>query len=690
MGRPGWIAAGGWLACLALTVGFVALALLEDGSDTPTQAAFAVLIAVLGMAQPTVGALIAVRRPGNAVGWLLLAGALAFAAVYVGDRYARFGGATLPGAAAVALAVGGCVLVGTALAVATVLVFPSGRLLSPRWRAVGWATGAMIVAGVVAHGLAPGPLAGHPGLTNPAGVTGIDRVREVAGVAFGVLQIGVAGGALASTVVRYRRAGPTERTQLKWFGYAVGLLLVSVLAGEAVIALCPGTTVIVDIAGGVLLATLLPGAIGVAVLRHGLFDIDRLIRRTVVYGLLWAAITAIYAGAAAALGLAAAGAELPIGAAIVLTIAATLLFDPARRRLERVADRLVFGDRPDRYRFLADFAAQLQATFALSEIAVRLAGAIRDGLDVGWVRVALSDGTSATAGTPPPDAAPDTVLPLVHAGSAVGRIETCGLTDTDRELLDTLGGHAALAVHNAGLAAELARRLDQIRTQASDLAASRARIVHAQDAERRRIERNIHDGAQQQLVALIAGAAPRPLRARPRPGRGRRHPGPPSGRDPADPGRPARARRGNPPRPALGRGTARRRHRPRRTDADPGHRRGHRRRPLGPPRRGHRGGGLLRGVRGARERAQARRGRVRAGPARPRRWRPADRGARHRRRVRGPSGHRHRARAARRPTGRSRWRTRRRVPAGSRHHRAGRAARRTPETQPCLSRCRCG
>lgn len=504
MHRPGWVAAAGWLACLALTVGFVALAVSEDGPDTGTQTGFGVLIGLLGMAQPTVGALIAVRRPGNAVGWLLLGGALAFAVVYAGDRYARFGTGSLPGAAAAALAAGAGVLVGTALALVTVLVFPTGRLLSPRWRAVVCAAGAMVAAGVVAHGLAPGPLPEHPRLTNPAGVAGIDGVREAAGAALGALQIGVAGAALASVVVRYRRAGPTERIQLRWIGYAVGLLIAYVLAGDAVTALYPATAVGIDITGGLLFATLLPAAVGIAVLRHGLFDIDRLIRRTVVYGLLWAAITAAYAGAAAALGLAAAGAELPVGAAILLTIAATLVFDPARRRLQRVADRLVFGDRPDRYRLLAEFGAQLQATFDLAELAPRLAATIRDGLDVGWARVTLPDGASATAGTPRPGTVPGTVVALVHAGSTVGRIETGPVGDTDRELLDTLGGHAALALHNAGLAAELARRLDQIRTQADELAASRARIVHAQDAERRRIERNIHDGAQQQLVALLA------------------------------------------------------------------------------------------------------------------------------------------------------------------------------------------
>ena len=244
-----------------------------------------------------------------------------------------------------------------------------------------------------------------------------------------------------------------------------------------------------------------------------------LIRKSLVYGILWLLIVMAYVLAAATFGVAVGG-QVPVALAILLTVVATLAFQPARRRLEKLANRWVFGERTSRYELLAWFGAELERTLSLDELLPRLAETVQRGLDASWTRISLATSPrensvpapQATAGTAP-EAAAEPVLTsrllVADADAPVGVIE-CGprldggYTDQDRSLLETLARQAALAVRNAGLASELSARLDEIRIQAGELAASRARIVHAQEAERRRIERNIHDGVQQELVALIA------------------------------------------------------------------------------------------------------------------------------------------------------------------------------------------
>ena len=188
-----------------------------------------------------------------------------------------------------------------------------------------------------------------------------------------------------------------------------------------------------------------------------------------------------------------------------LTIGVAVAFQPVRRRLETWADRWVFGRRVDHYEVLRSLGATLERSIGLTELMPRLAGAVREGLGARWVRVSLpGEGATwpaenqETAGTPDGDAA--LTQDLRRGEELIGRIE-CGPKDggytaEDRQLLATLSGQAATAIANVGLTAQLSERL-------GELARSRNRILSAQDAERRRIERDLHDGAQQQVVALI-------------------------------------------------------------------------------------------------------------------------------------------------------------------------------------------
>lgn len=224
-----------------------------------------------------------------------------------------------------------------------------------------------------------------------------------------------------------------------------------------------------------------------------------------VYGALWALIAAAYVVVAAAFGIA-VGQRVPLALAVVLAIALALLFQPARRRLEMLADRMVFGPRASGYELITQLGVRLQTAAPAQDVSGSVATAVRSGLGARWVRVTLSGvhaAPIAVAGdVPAGEAQVELFAPLVHDGTTIGVIE-CGpkmdggYQPLDQELLTTLGRQAALAIRNSQLSTELSERLDE-------LAASRARLVQAEDAGRRRLERDLHDGVQQDLVGVLA------------------------------------------------------------------------------------------------------------------------------------------------------------------------------------------
>lgn len=443
------------------TVALVVVSLLRAPDADPFLAVFALAYVTL----TSVAALVAARRPDNPAGWLMLGFALLTTVPVLGGenpdpQWERW----LSWAGPVAFA-----LISTFLP----LFFPTGRLPSPRWRPVVWVTVGVLAVQVIAS------VTAMP--VDPV----VEELTGGVGIACSLL-------ALASLVLRFRRAGAQERQQLKWVTYAAIALIAEEAIGQVVIAIWPGAFVVHDSLNGILIFVVLPLSVGIAILRHGLFDIDLVARRVVVYAVLWLTITAAYAAVAAAFGVA-AGATMPLGTAIAVTILATIVFDPARRALERAADRLAYRDRYQRQRRLAVFGERLAGTVPVGELAKRLAEAVRDGLDLAWARVRLAAGT-ATSGEVSDEIIHSATLTFDDA--ELGTI-SCGptrsgqpLSTVELDLLETLTRQASMAAHNAVLAAELTE--------------SRARLVQAQDAERKRLERDIHDGAQQQLVALIA------------------------------------------------------------------------------------------------------------------------------------------------------------------------------------------
>ncbi|HEY3260989.1 MAG TPA: sensor histidine kinase [Pseudonocardiaceae bacterium] len=309
--------------------------------------------------------------------------------------------------------------------------------------------------------------------------------------------------ALPVLLARYLLAGQEQRRRMRLLVYFMATAMLIIMTGNALRWLgvpddAPALLLIGTLYWPMVLG--LPAIIVFGVLRYRLFDVDVAFRRSVVYGALTLGIAVAYVAVAAAPGLA-FGSRIPVELAVLLTVVAAVAFQPLRRRLEAVADRLVFGAKVNRYQLLTAFGAGLEQTVDLPELLPRLADTVRRGLAAPWVRVSLPvsmPGAEAAAGEPQGAAALS--VPLERDGQAVGRIE-CGSKDggydqADRELLTTLAAQATTAIANLRLTAQLAERLDE-------LAASRARIVAAQDTERRRIERDIHDGVQQHVVALI-------------------------------------------------------------------------------------------------------------------------------------------------------------------------------------------
>ena len=453
-------------------------------------------LALMSISFSTVGALIVARRPENRIGWIFcFIGALWTLGMF-GDAYDEH--PSLPGAEFSAQPSGGWVFAVGPAATFMLLLFPDGRLLSRRWRPVAWLAGISIIAVAIALSLED---AGY--------VTG-----GIAGLAIAAL-LASALASVASLVVRFRRSRGLERQQLKWFTSAAALTIVLWLAA---IPEWEGAEVV----RSAFLASmaLIPVAAGIAILRYRLYDIDVVINKAVVFGALAAFITAVYVAIVV-------GVSALVGTAgdpnLVLSIAATAVvavaFQPARERAQRFANRLVYGKRATPYEVLAEFSGQAAATVASEEVLPKIARTIAEGTGAArsdvWVRSGSELRLAASWPDPPVDTprkialadgrfptlpGADRAVPVRHQDELLGALAIAkprgeSLTPADDKLLNDLAAHAGLVLRNVGLTAELLARLEELR-------ASRQRLVAAQDEERRRLERNLHDGAQQHLVGL--------------------------------------------------------------------------------------------------------------------------------------------------------------------------------------------
>jgi hypothetical protein len=355
-GRARWLAG----TLLGLTIVLLALSLVigfTGGETWNVQFAFA----PVAIAFAVVGALVAART-GNDLGWLLLGTGVGAAVVLVTRAYAaRVPAAELPAAAWVGWIFTVVLWISAPLLVLPVLLFPDGRLPSPRWRPVVWVVIIDALALMVCPALSDVNFSSNfPRLRDPVMlVAPLGTAYNLAEVVWTLVFLVGA----AAMIVRFRRSGHEQRLQLKWFMYASAVAAVIVLAATQFGGNDP-------LAAFEIAFTLIPAAVGIAILKYRLYDIDRLISRTLAYAIVTGLLVGVYAGLVL-LATQVFGLHTPVGVAVA-TLAAAALFNPLRRRVQHVVDR-----RFNRVRYDAD---QTVAAFA---------GRLRDAVDLDTVRTDL-------------------------------------------------------------------------------------------------------------------------------------------------------------------------------------------------------------------------------------------------------------------------------------------------------------
>jgi len=452
---------------------------------------------MLALAYATVGALIVSRLPGHGIGWLFTGLGLLLALNGLSYSYASWGlyaqGGEVPGLTAAVLGWGqaNAPLMGLSL-----LLFPDGRLPSRRWIPVAVMSAVAILGFVVVAVLRPGPFdVPFDRVSNPLGVPGMRDVMNALNGACWVLTYVALGLGVRALALRLRGARGEERQRLKW------VLTVSTVVGAVTVVLMGSWFIWPEnvqwrmaVMGGTFIA--FPLATGIAILRHRLYDIDVVINRALVYGALTLLLGAAYAGIAWLLGVALGGGSAPATAAATLAVA--IAFRPLRARLQDAVDRRFNRARYDALHRVTAFLEDVRAGATAPEAVEQL---LRDVL--GDARLELrfllpeGGGYVDVRGGPAVDARGDARerTPIERAGTQLGMVLHDPAAQERPDLLRRV-------VETAGLAIEIARLRTELRRQLDEVAASRARIVAAGDAERRRIERNLHDGAQQRLVSI--------------------------------------------------------------------------------------------------------------------------------------------------------------------------------------------
>ncbi|MGH2572683.1 MAG: histidine kinase, partial [Actinomycetota bacterium] len=514
--RMAWVVLG--VFCGLAAGGMLLVSLNRSVADIAENAVFAAIFTAMAL----VGALIASRRPENPIGWILLAGSAGVGVAFFAQEYAFYALVTNPRSApggewAAWVSGFAWVVAVIPMIVFLLLLFPDGRLPSPRWRPVAWVSAAIIAMSFLLVAFSP-ELDFDVPIESPVG---IETLRGVADVAFAVLLpilVATIVASALSLVIRFRRAHGEEREQIKWLVFAA-ILLAAWLAIGIVLDFLQveySDSVVGTLADMVVFAAL-PVAAGIAILKYRLYDIDIVIRKAVVFGALAAFMTIVYVAIVVGIGALIAGesnALLTIIAAAVIALA----FQPARERARHLANRLVYGKRATPYEVLSEFSGRMAGTFATEDLLPRIARIIGEGTGAVRADVWLKVGPEIrSVGSWPPDAplldaiaeadgdlpsipGTDEVFPVRHQGELLGALTLSKprgepITPAEEKLLADLASQAGLVLRNVRLTAEL-------RANVAELRASRQRIVTAQDQERRRLERNIHDGAQQHLVAL--------------------------------------------------------------------------------------------------------------------------------------------------------------------------------------------
>jgi signal transduction histidine kinase len=504
-----------------VSVGLMPFAVLLDALGKNPDVGEAVVVTVGVVLWATVGALITSRQMGNRVGLIFAGVALSTAVGLAGESYSSFAFERGLPLVAISSWVARVAYLGMIGPLAFLfLIFPTGAPPSRRWS---WLLRVMLVAYAIAallFALTPGPMTSgfaelHSRIQNPLGLpaswkTAIETSTQIAG---SVLFFGAVFSAV-SLIQRYRRSPPTERQQIRWLALlgvvTAAFMLLSIALGEAGVT---GET-IENLSFVILVALVflgVPITCGVAILKHGLWDLDVVVRKTVQYGVLVAGFVlvlgiAVFLAPLMFIGVGGSVDVPTVAVAVVLAIGFTLV----RSRARRWANRIVYGKRSTPYEVLSEFAERVGETYSTEDVLPRMAQLLGEATGARaarvWLRIGnqMREEASWPADAPPPASVSvrDEGLPAFgdedafevrHQGELLGALTVLPapadpMNATKAKLARDMAAQEGLVLRNV-------RLIDELR-------ASRQRLVAAQDEERRKVERNIHDGAQQQLVAL--------------------------------------------------------------------------------------------------------------------------------------------------------------------------------------------
>jgi len=517
---------GGWRR--ALTISLVALAVILavsalvlaglNGSYTKDPG---ILLSITMVSTYTaVGALLTVKLPRNPIGWLFLAAGLGLLLGGMLSEYAIHAFVTSPGTwpfgtAAVWSQNWAFGFVGAIPLI--IVLFPTGRVPSPGWRWLPWTIAVAVAGIVIAAMFRPTTIEVNlgPSIPNPVGIAALDAPLTALNWVAGLTLLGAALASLVALVMRYRRSRGVERQQLRWFvtmAELTGVCLVSVALTSIPGAEVPFANGIAFFAFAVCLGIGIPVSCAVAVLRFHLWDLDVVVKKTLVFAIVVIVLMVVAYLAAFAVTTIITGQIADNPTAVLLAgVGLGLLAVPLYRRSQRIADRFVYGGRAKPYEVLADFSDRLGDAYSTDDVLPRMANVLRASTGAVEVRVWLRranlvvEGARSPADTPalndvamlgdelPPFGDGVDVERIVHQGELLGAV-TFRMAANDpmdpskQRLVASLVSQAGLALRNVAL-------VDDLRT-------SRRRIVAAQDERAKKLERDIHDGAQQQLVAL--------------------------------------------------------------------------------------------------------------------------------------------------------------------------------------------
>jgi signal transduction histidine kinase len=478
---------------------------------------FTLLIVLSVVTYMITGAILAIRVPHNPIGWLFLLIALGLLLGGGTSEYAMYTLATKPGALPAgdwAAWINNWTFVIAGLIPIVLILFPTGRPPSRGWRWVVWAILATLAVLVASAMFRPIPieLNGDFTVPNPTGIESLRTITAAGAWIGGLLLAAESIAAVGALVVRFRRADEEQRQQVRWIAVAAalaGVFLVLVLITS--IGLQPGQSRFVNDLAFLLfflcLSVGIPGAVAVALLKYHLYDLDVVVKKTVLYVTVAGMLLLAFVAAAVVVGGLFGRSER---AAVIAAAAIGLAFWPALRIARRLADRIVYGGRATPYEVLTTFGRRMSETYATDDVVGRTAQLLATATGAATATVWLRVGREIRpAGTWPSDRATDPalaldgdelpMLPADWAEPVRDRGELLGALAVTMPANDPIGPGRQRLIRDladqAGLALRNVRLIEELR-------ASRQRLVAAQDEGRRRLERNIHDGVQQQLVAL--------------------------------------------------------------------------------------------------------------------------------------------------------------------------------------------